>query len=118
MSETTGTTTELRTPVLDPAAWTCPAPLRDQPRIVMGHGGGGALSAELVQHVFAPAFGGEVHAQVGDAAALSLGGVRMAFSTDSFVVRPRVLPPRRHRDHPLNSPRNKHPHSGAPGAKH
>lgn len=91
MSETIGTT-ELRTPVLDPAAWTCPAPLRDQPRVVMGHGGGGALSAELVQHVFAPAFGGEVLAQLGDAAALSLGGVRMAFSTDSFVVRPLFFP--------------------------
>lgn len=91
MSETIGTT-ELRTPVLDPAAWTCPAPLRDQPRIVMGHGGGGALSAELVQHVFAPAFGGDVLAQLGDAAALSLGGVRMAFSTDSFVVRPLFFP--------------------------
>ena len=35
-------------------------PLRDQPAVVMGHGGGGALSAELVQHIFAPAFGGEV----------------------------------------------------------
>ncbi len=58
----------------------------------MGHGEGGALSAELVQHVFAPAFGGEVLAQLGDAAALSLGGVRMAFSTDSFVVRPLFFP--------------------------
>ncbi|GGJ26812.1 hydrogenase expression/formation protein HypE [Streptomyces brasiliensis] len=77
---------------LDPTAWTCPAPLRDQPRIVMGHGGGGTLSAELVQHVFAPAFGGEALAQLGDAAALSLGGVRLAFSTDSFVVRPLFFP--------------------------
>jgi hydrogenase expression/formation protein HypE len=77
---------------LDLTGWTCPAPLRDQPRIVMGHGGGGTLSAELVQHVFAPAFGGEVLAQMGDAAALSLGGVRLAFSTDSFVVRPLFFP--------------------------
>ena len=77
---------------LDVTAWTCPAPLRDQPRVVMGHGGGGAMSAELVQHIFAPAFGGETLAQLGDAAAVSLGGVRLAFSTDSFVVRPLFFP--------------------------
>ncbi|MEU8964677.1 hydrogenase expression/formation protein HypE [Streptomyces sp. NPDC048491] len=86
MSETT------RVHLSDPAAWTCPAPLRDQPRIVMGHGGGGALSAELVQHVFAPAFGGETLAQLGDSAAVDLGGARLAFSTDSFVVRPLFFP--------------------------
>ncbi|MBE0688625.1 MAG: hydrogenase expression/formation protein HypE, partial [Anaerolineae bacterium] len=28
--------------------WTCPMPLRDYPQIVMGHGGGGKLSADLV----------------------------------------------------------------------
>ncbi len=78
--------------VPDLLAWTCPAPLRDQPRVVMGHGGGGAMSAELVDHVFAPAFGGEVLSQLGDSAAISLGGVRLAFSTDSFVVRPLFFP--------------------------
>jgi len=36
--------------------WTCPLPLRDYPNIVLGHGGGGKLSAELVQHLFLPAF--------------------------------------------------------------
>ena len=77
---------------LDLSSWTCPAPLRDQPRVVMGHGGGGAMSAELVQHIFAPAFGGPVLAQLGDAAAVTLGGVRLAFSTDSFVVRPLFFP--------------------------
>ncbi|MEU6014853.1 hydrogenase expression/formation protein HypE [Streptomyces sp. NPDC047515] len=79
-------------PSLDPTAWTCPAPLRDHPRIVMGHGGGGALSAELVQHIFAPAFGGETLAQMGDAASVRLGGARLAFSTDTFVVRPLFFP--------------------------
>ncbi|MCY0918462.1 hydrogenase expression/formation protein HypE [Streptomyces sp. H27-H5] len=66
--------------------------MRDRPRVVMGHGGGGALSAELVQHLFAPAFGGEVLAQMGDAAAITLGGARLAFSTDSYVVRPLFFP--------------------------
>ncbi|MFE0256311.1 hydrogenase expression/formation protein HypE [Streptomyces sp. NPDC059010] len=77
---------------LDVTSWTCPAPLRDRPRVVMGHGGGGALSAELVQQIFAPAYGGEALAQMGDAAVLSLGGARLAFSTDSYVVRPLFFP--------------------------
>ncbi|MGW1162357.1 hydrogenase expression/formation protein HypE [Streptomyces sp. NPDC002513] len=85
-------TTDLRMPSVDPAAWTCPAPLRDQPRVVMGHGGGGVLSAELVRNIFTPAYGGDALAQLGDAAALSLGGLRLAFSTDSFVVRPLFFP--------------------------
>ncbi|MEU9778796.1 hydrogenase expression/formation protein HypE [Streptomyces sp. NPDC047968] len=72
--------------------WTCPAPLRDQPRVVMGHGGGGAMSAELVEHVFAPAFGGPALDRIGDSAAVELGGARLAFSTDSFVVRPLFFP--------------------------
>ncbi|MEU6553542.1 hydrogenase expression/formation protein HypE [Streptomyces sp. NPDC046915] len=58
----------------------------------MGHGGGGTLSAELVEHVFAPAFGGATLAQLGDAATVSLGGARLAFSTDSYVVRPLFFP--------------------------
>ncbi|MFB6613950.1 hydrogenase expression/formation protein HypE [Streptomyces sp. NPDC056367] len=77
---------------LDVTGWTCPAPLRDRPRVVMGHGGGGALSAELVEHVFAPAYGGEVLGRLGDSAALTLGGARLAFSTDSYVVRPLFFP--------------------------
>ncbi|WP_371495195.1 hydrogenase expression/formation protein HypE [Kitasatospora sp. NBC_00374] len=72
--------------------WSCPLPLRDQPRIVLGHGGGGVLSAELVKHIFAPAYGGSVLAEMGDAATVTLGGTRLAFSTDSFVVRPLFFP--------------------------
>ncbi|NXY98887.1 hydrogenase expression/formation protein HypE [Streptomyces sp. BR123] len=58
----------------------------------MGHGGGGALSAELVRHVFAPAYGGGLLDGLGDSAALTLGGARLAFSTDSYVVRPLFFP--------------------------
>lgn len=76
--------------------WSCPMPLRDYPSVVMGHGGGGRLSSELVEHLFLPAFSGTEHAgvlqQLGDAAVLSLGGARVSFSTDSYVVRPRFFP--------------------------
>lgn len=72
--------------------WSCPAPLRDQPNIVMGHGGGGKLSAELIQHLFLPAFSNAHLDGLGDAAVLNLPPGRIAMSTDSFVVRPRIFP--------------------------
>ncbi|WP_145911336.1 hydrogenase expression/formation protein HypE [Kitasatospora viridis] len=58
----------------------------------MGHGGGGTLSSELVEHVFAPAFGSPELSGFPDSAVLRLGGARLAFSTDSFVVRPLFFP--------------------------
>jgi hydrogenase expression/formation protein HypE len=72
--------------------WSCPLPLRNQPNIVMGHGGGGKLSAELVEHLFLPAFQNEVLANLSDSAVLKLAGGRLAFSTDSFVVQPLCFP--------------------------
>jgi hydrogenase expression/formation protein HypE len=79
---------------LDLEGWSCPMPLRDHPQVVMGHGGGGTLSAELVEHLFLPAYGDAagVLAQLGDAAVIGAGGARLAMSTDSFVVRPRFFP--------------------------
>lgn len=78
--------------LLDLQAWTCPVPLRDSPTIVMGHGGGGQMSAELVDHLFIPAFGGPAPGGLADSAVVTLGGSRLAFSTDSFVVRPLFFP--------------------------
>jgi hydrogenase expression/formation protein HypE len=77
---------------VDPAAWSCPAPLRDHPVVVMGHGGGGALSAELIEHVFTAAYGNETLDGLADSAVVPLGGARLAFSTDSYVVRPLFFP--------------------------
>jgi hydrogenase expression/formation protein HypE len=72
--------------------WTCPLPLRDTPQIVMGHGGGGAMSGELVEHLFLPGFGAAADAGMGDSAVVTAGGSRLAFSTDSFVVKPMFFP--------------------------
>ena len=72
--------------------WTCPLPLRDSPTVQMGHGGGGAMSAELVEHLFVPAFADAALEQLGDSAVLPFAGGRLAFSTDSFVVRPLFFP--------------------------
>lgn len=41
---------------IDPSDWVCPLPLRETKRIVMGHGGGGVLSEELIENLFLPAF--------------------------------------------------------------
>lgn len=74
--------------------WSCPLPLRDHPAIVLGHGGGGTLSSELVEHLFLPAYAdpGGVLSQLGDAAIVQAGAARIAMSTDSYVVRPRFFP--------------------------
>jgi hydrogenase expression/formation protein HypE len=77
---------------IDLDGWVCPAPLRDSPTIVMGHGGGGAMSGELIEHLFLPAFGAAADAELGDSAVVQADGVRLAFSTDSFVVKPLVFP--------------------------
>jgi hydrogenase expression/formation protein HypE len=72
--------------------WTCPLPLRDYPQIVLGHGGGGKLSQDLVEHIFLPAFHNGALASLADGAALNIAGIRLAFSTDSYVVRPLFFP--------------------------
>src|ERR1700749_3576613 len=76
--------------------WTCPLPLADYPAIVMGHGGGGKLGNELVEHLFLPAFRNPTLEDLGDAAVFDVEGAlnpaRLAMSTDSFVVQPLFFP--------------------------
>jgi hydrogenase expression/formation protein HypE len=71
---------------------TCPLPLRDYPNIVMAHGGGGRLMHDLVQHLFAPLFDNPLLAPLNDQAVFALDGMQLAFTTDSFVVKPIFFP--------------------------
>jgi hydrogenase expression/formation protein HypE len=75
-----------------PLALSCPVPKSAYDRIVMAHGGGGRLSAELLRGVFLPAFDNDVLARLEDQATLPWSGGRLAFTTDSFVVRPLFFP--------------------------
>jgi len=72
--------------------WSCPLPLVGYPTIVMGHGGGGKLGNELVEHLFLPAFRNPALENLGDAAVLDLPAGKLAMSTDSFVVQPLFFP--------------------------
>src|SRR6516165_3461450 len=92
---------------------TCPLPQSQYDRILLGHGSGGRLTADLIQRVFVPGFGNDILAALEDQATLDCGlriadcGLksesairnpqsaiqgRLAFTTDSFVVRPLFFP--------------------------
>lgn len=70
----------------------CPLPIFDHPQIVMGHGSGGKLSAELIDKVFVARFRNPTLEKMDDQATLDVGGVKLAFTTDSFVVTPIFFP--------------------------
>lgn len=71
----------------------CALPRSRYDHVLLGHGGGGQLTAELIQRMFVPGFGGEILAALEDQATLSLAnGSRIAFTTDAFVVRPLFFP--------------------------
>ena len=72
--------------------WTCPLPLRDYPHVILGHGGGGKLSADLVEHLILPALAGQDKLSLADSTVLPAIGSRIAISTDSYVVRPLFFP--------------------------
>lgn len=74
------------------AGITCPTPLPAKDTILLGHGSGGKLSADLVREVFMPAFHNAALAELNDQAVVNLAGIRLAFSTDSFVVKPLFFP--------------------------
>lgn len=73
-------------------ALTCPVPVSDTPNILLGHGGGGRLSQMLVEKMFAASFDNAALSEMHDGAVLPVPAGRLAFSTDSFVVRPYFFP--------------------------
>jgi hydrogenase expression/formation protein HypE len=70
----------------------CPLPITHQDHIVIGHGSGGKLSAQLIESVFLPAFSNPWLNKLDDQAVLNINGSRLAFTTDAFVVTPLFFP--------------------------
>src|SRR5579871_666960 len=70
----------------------CPVPRVADDRIVLAHGGGGRLTHQLIEKIFIPAFSNSMLEQRHDGAVVSVSGARLAFTTDSFVVRPLIFP--------------------------
>lgn len=75
-----------------PFVFSCPLPLTEHKTIVMGHGSGGRLTAQLVHDLFLPAFDNPALRKMDDQAVLETAGSRIAFTTDSFVVTPLFFP--------------------------
>src|SRR6266540_3733356 len=71
---------------------SCPAPLLARDRVLLGHGSGGKLSAELVRDIFLPAFRNPALSKLDDQAVVDINGSRIALTTDSFVVKPLFFP--------------------------
>ncbi len=79
-------------PIEQLETFSCPTPLMKRDRIVLGHGSGGRLSAELLNDVFLPLFSNPILDRLDDQAIVSVGGTRIAMTTDSFVVQPLFFP--------------------------
>lgn len=61
-------------------------------RIQMAHGSGGKVSHDLVKNIIWPAFANDILGEMHDGAQFVIGGARLAFSTDSYVVKPLFFP--------------------------
>src|SRR4029453_17821558 len=78
----------------DAAAFSpsCPLPLNGSDRILLGHGSGGRMTADLITRCFLPAFRNEHLEKLDDQAVVAVGDARLAFSTDAYVVTPLFFP--------------------------
>jgi hydrogenase expression/formation protein HypE len=78
--------------MLDSVALQCATPHAPRDRVLLGHGSGGKMSAQLFRELFLPHFDNPILRQQGDAAVFSVDASRMAMSTDTFVVQPLEFP--------------------------
>ena len=72
--------------------FTCPLPRTSDEHVQLAHGGGGRLMNQLIERVFLAAFSDEALQARHDGAALRVADARLAFTTDSYIVRPLIFP--------------------------
>lgn len=71
---------------------TCPIPIAEYPSVTLAHGGGGRLMHNLIGKMFLSAFSNPLLEAEHDGAVFEQGNARLAFTTDSYVVRPLFFP--------------------------
>lgn len=74
------------------AGVVCPLPITDYKNVLLAHGGGGRLTQQMIQKMFLPSFQNEFLETLHDGAVVSFNGVKLAFTTDSYVVNPIFFP--------------------------
>ncbi len=70
----------------------CPLPVAAGESVLLGHGSGGRMSANLLRDILLPALRNPVLDRLDDQAIVEVGGSRIAFTTDTFVVKPLFFP--------------------------
>jgi hydrogenase expression/formation protein HypE len=72
--------------------FVCPIPIDRYPNVLLAHGGGGKLTHQLIEQMFLPAFGNSILGERHDGAVFSVNSGKLAFTTDSYVIRPLFFP--------------------------
>src|SRR5258705_8407247 len=73
-------------------ALSCAVPFATTDRVLLGHGSGGKMTADLIARYFLPAFRNSYLERLDDQAVLNVAGGRLAFTTDAHVVTPLFFP--------------------------
>lgn len=70
----------------------CPLPIGQYEHATLAHGGGGRLMQQLLERLIRPAFDNPWLDQRHDSTVLEVGGSRIAFTTDGYVIKPLFFP--------------------------
>jgi hydrogenase expression/formation protein HypE len=70
----------------------CPIPIEQYPQVLLAHGGGGRLMHQLIEKMFLPVFRNPRLESRHDGAIIEHATAKIAFTTDSYVVRPLFFP--------------------------
>jgi hydrogenase expression/formation protein HypE len=76
----------------NPPSASCPLPVSSHQNIQLAHGGGGKLMHQLIENEFLQAFQNPLLNNRHDGAVFNLGKSKLAFTTDSYVIRPLFFP--------------------------